>query len=190
MRVIGGVFRGRRLKSPEGISTRPTSDRVRESLFDVIAPRIKDARFLDAYAGTGAVGIEAISRGAKDVVFIEDARKALDSLETNLKMLGITDRVRVLRQPFDRSAIALGRESAPFDLIFLDPPYGHVEILKALRLVHATALLSARGLLVAEHDATLALPPEEGSLALTRTLRYGGTVLSLYTPVDRPERRP
>src|SRR5215510_11657662 len=118
MRVIAGEFRSRVLKSPPGLATRPTPDRLRESLFNILAPRIEGATFLDAYAGTGAVGIEALSRGAAKAIFLEKHREAAEVLEENVKSLGIAARASVLRGSVQ---LLLPRQTA--DIYFLDPPY-------------------------------------------------------------------
>ena len=191
MRVIGGEFRGRRLKAPEGDATRPTSDRVRESLFNILAGRVEGAAFLDAYAGTGAVGIEALSRGARACVFVESGRDVMKSLRWNLASLGLEDLSRVMPVPFARAAILLSEEGAPFDLIFLDPPYGPGELLRALRLASSRRLLAPGGILVAEHDESLSIPAAEGRLRLYRTARYGRTCLSFFREdVDSGTKRP
>src|SRR5262245_10181232 len=120
VRVIGGEYRGRKLRAPEGMTTRPTSDRVREALFDILARRVPGARFLDAYAGSGAVGIEALSRGAYECVFVENGRAAGRMLASNLASLGIADRATVLDLSFTSAAARLGGAGRLFDIVFLD----------------------------------------------------------------------
>ena len=180
MRVIGGEFRGRRLRAPRGITTRPTSDRVRESLFDILAPRVRGASVLDAYAGTGAVGIEALSRGADSCVFVESDRAAARIVAENIAALGLERRSTVVIRPFAEASASLAREGRAFDLIYLDPPYGAGELLRALRLCAGGGLLRPGGRLIAEHDARLATPEREDPLRLDREVRYGGTRLSFY----------
>lgn len=182
MRVIGGEFRGRKLRAPSGEETRPTSDRVRESLFNVLSRRVKGSVFLDAFAGTGAVGIEALSRGARFCLFVEPRVRARRILAENLGALGVEDRSLVLAQSFLRAARGPLIGEAPFDLIYLDPPYGPGELLRALRLCSAEGFLGEKGLVVAEHDISLTPPEEEGRLGLQRRLRYGRTVLTFYAP--------
>jgi 16S rRNA (guanine966-N2)-methyltransferase len=180
VRIIAGELRGRRVRAPRGMATRPTSDRVREALFNVLAPRMKGACCLDAYAGTGAIGIEALSRGAMRCVFVESDAGVARILGENLRTFGIEDRTEVLVMPFARAASAMTIASGCFDIVFLDPPYGEGEIRRALRLCSPGSLLRRSGILVAEHDKRQAMPQTEGSLVLSRALRYGGTVLSYY----------
>lgn len=180
MRVIGGSLRGRRLRSPEGEGTRPTADRVREALFSIIAREVSGADVLDAYAGTGAVGIEALSRGARTALFVESRRAVCTLLARNVEDLGLEERSRVVAEPFARAAVRLGEEGAAFDIVFLDPPYGPVELPSALGWIASKRLLRTGGVLVAEHDTRLALPEREGALAIVRRYRYGGTTLSLF----------
>ena len=188
MRVISGKFRGRRLQSPPGLETRPTSDRVREALFSILRDRVEGARFLDGYAGTGAVGIEALSRGASRCVFVESGG-SVAVLRGNLEALGVGDEAVVLTQSFVKAAAILGRGETPFDIVFLDPPYGPGELLRALRLAATEGFLSPSGILVAQHPTRLELPEAEGRLARARQARYGNTTLSFFseassTPVD------
>src|SRR5437867_231202 len=124
MRVIGGTDRGRRLAAPRGFSTRPTAGRVREALFDILGPAVAGMRVLDLFAGTGAIGIEALSRGAARAVFVERGRDALRALRANLAALHLSrDRARVVAGDAVATLPALGRSELPFDLVFLDPPY-------------------------------------------------------------------
>src|SRR5208337_2882031 len=131
MRIIAGTFRSRQLKSLKGLALRPTSDRLRESLFNVLAERIPGCRFLDVFAGTGAVGIEALSRGAAEAVFIENHSPAATLIQKNLDSLGIRGRARILKLDGLRGLQRLAAEhtfaSAPFDIVFLDPPYAAAE---------------------------------------------------------------
>jgi 16S rRNA (guanine(966)-N(2))-methyltransferase RsmD len=174
MRVIGGEFRSRRLKSLPGAATRPTPDRLRETLFDILAPRIGGASFVDAYAGTGAVGIEALSRGAARVVFLERNRKAADVIRENLFALGATGRGSVVQSG---AAAALARY--PAEIVFLDPPYDMAdEYAAALEALAA----NPPALAVAQHSFRLELAPAYGPLARFRTVRQGDNVLSFYAP--------
>jgi 16S rRNA (guanine(966)-N(2))-methyltransferase RsmD len=179
MRVIGGEFRSRPLKSLPGLDVRPTPDRLREALFNVLAPRIAGAVFADLYAGTGAVGIEALSRGARRAIFIEQNRAAVGVLRQNLKSLGLEARAEV-RQA--RATALIGKFDG--DIVFLDPPY-------ALEDEYETALtkLGARPpqlvvpLIIAQHDVRLKLAPAYGVLHQTRVLKQGDNCLSFFSPV-------
>ncbi len=173
LRVIAGEFRSRLIKSVPGQDTRPTPDRLREALFNVLTPVIEDAVFVDAYAGTGAVGIEALSRGAKRAIFIERSRGAVEIIRDNLAALGIADRAEVFT---GKAVDVLERITA--DIIFLDPPYA---LEKEYR--DALDLLGQRpgGLVIAQHAQRQQLEDEYGALHRTRTLRQGDNALSFYT---------
>jgi 16S rRNA (guanine966-N2)-methyltransferase len=172
MRVIGGEFRSRRLKSIPGVNTRPTPDRLRETLFDILAPRIEGATFLDGYAGTGAVGIEALSRGAAHAWFLERSRAALDAIHENLSALGLEARATVVAGP-----VALTIARYPAQIVFLDPPYSQER-------EYAAALESLGdappGLAVVQHGARMALPESAGPLCRARVVRQGDNALSFY----------
>ncbi len=172
MRVIAGEFRSRRLKSIPGAATRPTPDRLRETLFDILAPRIEGATFLDAYAGTGAVGIEALSRGAAHAYFLERNRGALEVIRENLASLGLEARATVITGPV---MLTLPRYHA--DIVFLDPPYDQErEYTAALE----TLSENPPGLLVVQHSIRAKLPDQHGTLHRSRTVRQGDNALSFY----------
>ena len=196
MRVIAGLYRSRPLLSPRGNLTRPTSDRLRETLFNILQPRIENARFADLYAGTGAVGIEALSRGAAHVLFAERAAPALATLRSNLRALGIHSGFTL--EP--RSTLAtLTRLTDPpspapampiFDILFLDPPYeAAAEYTATLTLLgnpRAQPILAPGALVIAEHSSRSPLLPAFGRLQGTRTLRQGDAALTFYTPGSQP----
>jgi 16S rRNA (guanine(966)-N(2))-methyltransferase RsmD len=172
MRIIAGEFRSRRLKSIPGAATRPTPDRLRETLFDILQTRIEGATFLDAYAGTGAVGIEALSRGASHAWFLEKNRSALDVIRENLASLDLERRATVVTGP---AALTIGRY--PADIVFLDPPYDHErEYAAALEQLAATP----PQIVIAQHSTRVALPDSQGSLRRTRIVRQGDNALSFY----------
>jgi 16S rRNA (guanine966-N2)-methyltransferase len=180
MRIISGTLKGRRLKAPDWPGLRPTSDKLRETLFNVLGSSVRGARVLDAYAGTGAVGIEAISRGAAHVTFVERDRRAADLIAANLAHCGVTDRYAIIRVDFARAEPGLA--GAEFDILFLDPPYGAAELQSALS---AAAVLSSDGAQVIVEHATRDAPAKQaGKLALTRDLLSGDSGLAFYT-VDR-----
>jgi len=204
MRIIAGTLRSRTLAAPPGTSTRPTSDRLRETLFNVLAPRIADAVFLDLYAGSGAVGFEALSRGARRVTFVERAPAALRVLEANLARLGINEGVRVEGKSvsaFLRSAAYASQsqeknpepeknpmqEQSPkqgrYEVLFLDPPYdATLEYAATLSLLGgaAQAILAPGATVVAEHRRKFLLEERYGALRRTRLLEQGDAALSFY----------
>ncbi len=173
MRVIAGEFRSRRLKSLPGAATRPTPDRLRETLFDILQTRIDGARFVDAYAGTGAVGIEALSRGASHAWFLERSRAALDVIRENLAALDLLSRATVVPGPV-LPAIA----RYPADIVFLDPPY---ELEKEFAAALALLAESPPALTVVQHSVRLELPAEVGELRRTRLLKQGDNALSFFS---------
>ncbi len=179
MRVVGGELRGRTLSAPKGAKTRPTSDRVREALFDILAPVISGSTFLDAFAGSGAVGIEAASRGARRVVFLESDRRALLALRRNLEETGVKGKVIPLTT--SKGLIILAEDAEPFDLVFMDPPYRlATEAGTLAEKVVDLGLLAEDGLLILEH--ALQTPPAESlrGLETSDKRRYGNTNLSFY----------
>ena len=166
--MIAGEFRSRSIKSVPGLAVRPTPDRLREALFNVLAARISGAVFLDCYAGSGSVGIEALSRGARRVIFVEKNGQALEVLRENLKSLGIEERAAVVR--------ALAKAQAA-DIAFIDPPY-HLEgeYRSALEILSATHC----EIVIAQHATRFSLEERYGRLAKTRVLRQGDNCLSFF----------
>lgn len=183
MRVIAGKYRGRNLKSPPSLRTRPTSDRLRETLFNILAPRIAGARFLDLCAGSGAVGIEALSRGAAHVTFVDRSRKMYALIETNLKLLKVgSDETEVSsREALDFLKRNIRSADEPFDLIFFDPPYAidYGEVLNYLG-ANAAGLLASDGAVIVEHDEKKDLAEESGSIKRYRVVKQGDSALSFY----------
>src|SRR5712692_7044610 len=191
MRVIAGTYRSRTLKSLKGLALRPTSDRLRETLFNVLAPSIAGSRFIDLFAGTGAIGIEALSRGAAEVVFIENHAPAVTLIRRNLESLGVTTGVSVL--PVDAlrglALLAARRNSgaSAFDHIFLDPPYAAAEdYSRVLEFLGSADLLAPGGTVVAEHRRNFDLPEGPGALKRFRVLRQGDAALSFYRRRSEP----
>ncbi len=180
-RIIGGRGKGRRLKAPGGLATRPTGARVRQSLFDILAPRLHGCRFLDAFAGTGAVGLEALSRGAAVVVLVDHGAAPIAAVRENLRALGsVAGEARILRQDALVAMAALARRGERFDVAYLDPPYDSDLYLRCLSLVSDSDLLAPGGVVIAEHFHKKALPETIGRLVRTRSVRIGDHVLSLY----------
>jgi len=172
MRVIAGEFRSRRLKTLPGLETRPTPDRLREALFNVLAPQIADAIFLDAYAGTGAVGIEALSRGARRAVFVEKNRAAVAVIRDNLAALGLENRAEVYT---GKTLAVLDRVKA--DIVFLDPPY---ESASEYELALTALGAVAGGLVIVQHSSRAELNEAYGSLKRYRILKQGDNSLSFF----------
>ncbi len=185
MRVIAGTYRSRPLTAPPGMATRPTSDRLRETLFNILAPHIEGARFADLYAGTGAVGIEALSRGAAQVTFIESAAGAIAALRANLSALGIRDAFQLEQRSVPVALRTLARRDPHFTLVYLDPPWddnsAYTQSLNVLA-TSAPALLAPEAIVIAEHarrpSATLA--DTYGTLHRYRQLEQGDAALSFY----------
>ena len=180
MRVIAGIYRGRVLKSPPDNKTRPTSDRLRETLFNVLAPRIDDeTRFLDLCAGTGAVGIEALSRGAAFVTFVDRSKKSCALIEENLDKLGVPEKTtEILGLDADNFS---GREHEPgWDIAFYDPPYEADYSIVLHEFGFSPKLLNVGGILVVEHHSKKHIHDEVGALRRWRILKQGETNLSFY----------
>lgn len=177
MRVIAGEFRSRKLLSLPGLDTRPTPDKMRQTLFNILGPRVEGCVFVDAYAGTGAVGIEALSRGARQAVFIEKNFAAVEVIKKNLDALGLQARARVVKA----AAPTCGQEFQLADIVFADPPYTkereYDAIFDALSVV-------APPFTVVQHSVRLKLEETYGPLSRTRIVKQGDNALSFYTRVD------
>jgi 16S rRNA (guanine966-N2)-methyltransferase len=180
MRIIAGTSKGRRLQAPTWPGLRPTSDKLRETLFNIVRTRVEGARVLDVFAGTGAIGLESLSRGAAAAVFVEHDRRAAALIEANAERCGVQDRCIVIRDTVER---ALARDlGGPFDLVMLDPPYDFEPLARVLSA--AAKHLSPDGLMVLEH-ATRRTVPEVAGVRPTRTVRSGDSALTLFE-VDAP----
>ncbi|OIQ58383.1 ribosomal RNA small subunit methyltransferase D [Moorella thermoacetica] len=177
LRIIAGEARGRRLGTPRGRTTRPTSDRVREALFNILGNRVIDSLFLDLFAGSGAVGLEALSRGARRAVFVENNRQALNCLLANIKATGLEARGQVMALDARRALATLARRGETFDLIFSDPPYrqGWEELI----LPAVIPVLAPGGLVIMETAVAEAGPAITG-LEITAIRIYGDTALNFY----------
>ena len=183
MRIISGTYRGRVLKSPSGNKTRPTSDRLRETLFNILQTKIdSETRFLDLCAGTGAIGIEAISRGAKFAAFVDKSRRACALIEENLDLLDVPeDKTEVFQSSAEDFLRRLNEKTESWDIVFFDPPYyeNYTKVLQYLGQ-NESSLLSSEGVLIAEHHSKNILPDEVGELRRWRLLKQGETHLSFY----------
>lgn len=183
MRVIAGNYRSRRLTAPDGMKTRPTSDRLRETLFNVLAPRIPGSVFADLYAGSGANGIEALSRGAGKAIFVENASPALAAIRANLTALKIQEGIHIEAITVAKALRRLTEFRQQADLVFLDPPYeSKEEYARALELLggDCRSFLAAAAMVVAEHHRKQPLMPQYGLLERYRVLEQGDAALSFY----------
>jgi 16S rRNA (guanine966-N2)-methyltransferase len=183
MRIIAGKYRGRKLKNPPSLQTRPTSDRLRETLFNILAPRIKGARFLDLCAGSGAVGIEALSRGAAHVTFVDRSRKMYALIETNLTSLNVSDDESevVSKEALEFLRRYTKNDPVAFDIIFFDPPYAmNYEAVLDYVGEHATRVLAEGGVMIIEHHRKKNLKEDFGVLKRYRVLKQGDSCLSFY----------
>jgi len=181
MRVIAGKFRGRNLKSPPSLQVRPTSDRLRETLFNVIAGRVPESRFLDLCAGSGAVGIEALSRGAAHATFVDRSRRSCQLIEANLELCHVPEEQRDIycSEVTEFLKQTSSQTTERWDVIFFDPPYKQPH-LPILEILGSSKLLNDDGLLVVEHHHKTDLPEVTGSLRRTRVLKQGDSSLSFY----------
>jgi 16S rRNA (guanine966-N2)-methyltransferase len=184
MRVIAGTYRSRQLAAPRGLNTRPTSDRLRETLFNILSPRLKGCRFVDLYAGTGAVGIEALSRGAAHVWFAENADPALASLRANLSTLKISSGYTLESRGVGAVLQKLANLTQQIDLVFLDPPYEaeaeYAGTLSFLGSARGREMLAPDALVIVEHTKKAKLAARYGALEHTRLVKQGDVSLSFF----------
>ena len=180
MRIIAGDFKGRRLKTPRWDGLRPTSDKLRETMFNVIAARVAGARVLDVFAGTGAVGLESLSRGAARAVFIEADRRAVALIQANAALCGVSERCAIIRGAAEQ-VLQNAIDGDPFDLVMLDPPYDHAPL--AAVIDTAVGHLAPGGLLILEHAFRRALPAVAAARP-TRIVRSGDSALTMFERKD------
>lgn len=180
MRVIGGRAKGRRLLAPKGQAVRPTADRVKESLFNILPRDLSGKKVLDLFAGTGNLSIEALSRGAAHALLIDASARSAAAMKANLRRLGFEAQSEVWIAPVTRSLRSLARRKETFDYIFLDPPYDHGLATSSLELIAQSNLLRDTGTVVIEHSAREPVKPLYESLQLRDQRRYGDTLLSFY----------
>ncbi len=181
MRIIAGKYRSRRLIAPEGMQTRPTSDRLRETLFNVVAASVPDSVWLDLFAGSGAVGIEALSRGAQAVYFVESGPRAARTIRQNLASLGVEEGFEVIEREAATALRMLDSQAVVCDFCFLDPPYRKMgDYEQVLGFLSQSRLVKPESLIIAEHDKHFDPGDVFGSLRRQRVLRQGDAVLSFY----------
>lgn len=180
MRVITGTARGKRLKTPEGLQTRPTADRVKEAVFSAVQFEVQNSRFLDLFAGSGQMGIEALSRGASSAVFVDERREACRLVEENLKITGFSQKAKVVQSDY---LTYLDRCKETFDFIFLDPPYAEVFLENALKRISEIDILSDCGIIICERPAEKQLELEIPAFQRSKDYRYGKTCVTIYRKV-------
>lgn len=182
MRVISGSRKGRSLLAVPGKSTRPTTDKVKESIFNLIGrPYFDGGIGLDLYAGTGGLGIEALSRGLDKMIFVDSNRRAIDIIKKNLESLELIEQSEIYKNDAHRALKAIIKREISFDLIFLDPPYAEQQIATQLGLIHEFNLLKLHGSVIVETGSNTSLPDQVGHLVLVKFQEYGDTEIRIYT---------
>lgn len=180
MRIIGGTAGGRRIGAPKGSAIRPTADRVREALFNILPRDLTGIHVLDLFAGSGSLSLEALSRGAASALLVDESAAAAKLIRRNVDALGFTDRARLWMDPVGKTLSRLADEGAAYDAIFLDPPYDGGWVGKTLALIDRKGTLRSAGVAVAEHSARERVEERYGSLARRDRRQYGDTVLSFF----------
>lgn len=181
MRVISGTCKGRPLKAVPGMTTRPTTDKVKESLFNIVGPYFEGGQVLDLFSGSGSLGLEALSRGMERGVFVDKDAKAIQIIKTNIASCKMDNQAEVHRSDVLRALKALGKRNKKFDLIFMDPPYKIANIIPTLiGEIQDAELLEENGLIICEHGEELTLPEQIGGFSRFRTEKYGITVVSFF----------
>ena len=180
MRIIAGAYKGRRLATPRGETTRPTADQVRIALLDTLMPWLPEARVLDLFAGAGGVGLEALSRGAAHATFVERDARAVQALRANVTTLGVERAARIVRDDVRRGLRTLWREGGRFDVVFLDPPYDGDDVAATLEALGGVELLADDAVVVAQHLTKRAPASSVGALTAFRARRFGETTLTFF----------
>ncbi|MFC7442404.1 16S rRNA (guanine(966)-N(2))-methyltransferase RsmD [Laceyella putida] len=181
MRIIAGTRKGTRLKMVPGQHVRPTADRVKESLFSVIGPFFDGGYALDLFAGTGSLGLEALSRGVERAFFVDQSRTSCETVKANAEVARLADQVEIIRRDARAALKALNERGIRFDIIFLDPPYHKHLLIPALEQIAEFALLTEDGVVVAEHPSQMEMPQTVGQLTSYRSLSYGDITITLYS---------
>ena len=184
VRVISGTCKGRPLKSISGQGTRPTTDKVKEAIFNMIGPYFQGGQGLDLYAGSGGLGIEALSRGIENVIFVDQNPKAIEMIKTNLKSCQYDQHAEVYRNDSRRALKAIVKRELKFHVIFLDPPYQKQRLSEELTFIFEQNLLHKDGVIVCEYDASFQLNDRIGQLVCSKQEQYGETVISIYELSD------
>jgi 16S rRNA (guanine(966)-N(2))-methyltransferase RsmD len=184
LRIISGTARGIRIQAPDTIKTRPTLDRVKESVFDILAPYIPDTRVLDLFAGSGNLGIEALSRGAKSAVFVDESKICRNIITDNLKRTKFDSQGTILTMDVFRAIKLMKENGEKFDIVFMDPPYNMNFLVKTLQMINDFDIIGNDGIAACEHHEDEESPEKVGSLSKERVKVYGDTVFSFYVKTE------
>lgn len=176
MRVVAGIHKGRQLKAVPGNNTRPTTDKVKEAVFQMLGPFFEGGVALDLFAGSGSLGIEALSRGIDSCVFVDKHPKAIQTIRENITTLRLEEQVEIFRADAFRALSAAAKRGLMFDLIFVDPPYGKINYLDILELILEEKLLNDGGIIYCEHDSNETLLDTVADLSVIKRVNYGGTI--------------
>ncbi len=183
MRVIAGIHKGRQLKAVPGNNTRPTTDKVKESIFQIIGPFFQGGKALDLFAGSGSLGIEALSRGMDNCIFVDKHPKAIQIIRENTSLLRLEEQSEIFRADAFRALAAVAKRELRFDLIFLDPPYSKISYLELLETIIKEQLLNDEGIIYCEHDLKDILPEQVSGLSLIKQLKYGTIGVTIYQKI-------
>ncbi|MBS5786487.1 MAG: 16S rRNA (guanine(966)-N(2))-methyltransferase RsmD [Clostridioides difficile] len=187
MRIISGRARGLKLNAPKNDNIRPTTDRIKESLFNMISPYILDSNVLDLFAGTGSLGIECLSRGAKECIFVDLNKESIKVLNSNIKKANFVNESEVINSDFSNALNSLKLKNRKFDIVFLDPPYYENMFIEAIKKIDDFDLLNEDSIVVVEHDSVDIFPENLGRLEKNRDKKYGNTTLTFYKLEDKNE---
>jgi 16S rRNA (guanine966-N2)-methyltransferase len=187
MRVVSGKCKGHPLKAVPGQSTRPTTDKVKESIFNIIGPYFNGGIGLDLFGGSGGLGIEALSRGLEKVIFVDIDQKAVQTIKQNVEACRLKEQVEVYRNEAEKALKALIKRQQSFELIFLDPPYHQQKLQALISIIESNLLLNKDGKIVVEHSTDVEMPESIGKLMLVRSEKYGITAISIYKLTDHLE---
>ena len=181
MRVIAGLAKGRRLKSPVGLVTRPTTDRIKESIFSILSPYLSGSYVLDLFSGTGNLGIEALSRGAEKAIFVDNNRNSIRVIRENTETTGFKEKSKILQLEALKAISELAKSGEKYDIIFMDPPYLKGYIVPCIQAIEEGGLLKDEGIIVIEHDSKDIIPDQFIKLKRIKNRKYGNTTISIYS---------
>lgn len=184
MRVVSGKYKGKSLKAVPGNSTRPTTDKVKEAIFNIIGPYFDGGLCLDLFAGSGGLGIEALSRGTDKVIFVDRDGKAIQTIHENLRQCNIENEAEVYRNDANRALKAIVKRELLFDYIFLDPPYAKQQLKELLEMIDKHRLLKANGIVLCEHSTDVKLPARIAGLVKMKEETYGIITISIFSTED------